>query len=103
MTRRRVLGTFAWFFLLLIAGTGRFLWFILRIVARYPKAVFILAGLFVGVTTNPFVTFQIDGVWLPEHVILSWGASLLGMVTFASGFSSPWVRHLRRQMRRRGW
>lgn len=104
MTRRRVLGAFAWLILLLIVGAGRFAWLILRIVVWHPRGSLILAGLFVGLTvTNPVVASQIDGALLPEHVVLSSGLFLLGAVTFANGFRSRSVRRLRRQMRRRGW
>ena len=102
MTRRRLLGTFAWFVLLLIAGAGRLVRFILQLAAWNPRVFFTLAGLSVALSiTNPFVAFQLDGVLLPEHVILSWGATALGAVILANGLRSPWVRHLRGQLRRR--
>jgi hypothetical protein len=103
--RRRLLGSLAWLFLLFVAGTGRVVWLTLRAVASRPRTLLILGGLFVALSTsNPLAgQFPIGEAWPIGHVVLSWGAPFLGSVVLFHGFRSPWVRQVRRELRRRGW
>jgi hypothetical protein len=103
--RQRLLGTFVWFWLLLVAGIARIVWLTVRAVASRPTTLLALVGLAVAFSTPNPVTAQLplDQVWPFGHVIWSWVSPLAGAVVLFHGVNSRWVWNVRRGMRQHGW
>ena len=96
--RRRLLGTLAWFLLLLVAGVVRTVWLILRILAR-PRILLTVVGVGVAVRTSPalvLVEVPTDGIESLGQLILPWAALFTGAVVLFLGLQSPWVWQVRR-------
>ena len=103
--QRRLLGTFVWFFLLLVAGIARIAWLTFRALASRPRTLLILTGLLVALSSpNPVsAQFPIDQVWSLGHVIWPWVSPFFGAVVLFHGVRSPWVWRVRRGLTPRGW
>jgi hypothetical protein len=104
--RRRLLGTLAWILLLPVAGTGRLVWFGIRTLGSLSlKTQLTLVGLALALSMPNPVTenLSLDAVRPLGHVIVLVGVPALGAVVLAQGARSPWVRRVRRGLRRHGF
>jgi hypothetical protein len=103
--KRRLLGTFVWFFSLLVAGLARIVWLTLRAAASHPWTFLALATLYVALSQPNPVTEQLplDLVWPLGHVMWSWLSPLLGAGVLFHGTRTPWVWNIRRWLWHHGW
>jgi len=103
--RRRLLGTLLWCVLLPLAGVGWFLMACLRLTVVRVERVFLLGGLTLALSLPSPLTAQLSqaGATRQAHTALVWVLAVLGTVLLGAGTTRPWLKRVRRVLRRRGW
>ncbi len=103
--RRRLLGTLLWCVLVPLTGLVMLLWVGLRAAVARVERVLMLGGLAVALSMPNPLAAQLSQAALTPDVrwVLTWVLAGLGIVLLVVGLWSPWLRRVRRALKRKGW